>query len=186
MTLYIYEKDGKKRKAIKKQCLQCKQDFLAAERFHRNGLAKYCSIKCQRDSLKNRIKTECYRCGKSIERIPSKARLSKSGLFFCSRECKDIAQSLEGGCKEIQPEHYGNANGKNTYRVKALKRYPNKCANIECNWYEDTRILEVHHIDSNRKNNSLDNLIILCPICHRKITLGYYELKNRHKLIPRG
>lgn len=26
--------------------------------------------------------------------------------------------------------------------------------------------LEIHHIDGNRKNNSLDNLQILCPNCH--------------------
>jgi len=29
--------------------------------------------------------------------------------------------------------------------------------------------LEVHHIDQDRKNNSLKNLVILCKSCHSKI-----------------
>ena len=44
--------------------------------------------------------------------------------------------------------------------------------------YEDKDVLEVHHIDSNHCNNDIDNLMILCPICHRKLTLHYYELDN--------
>lgn len=47
-----------------------------------------------------------------------------------------------------------------------------------CGWDEDTRILEVHHINSDRSNNDLSNLMILCPICHTKITLGYYKIHN--------
>jgi len=34
----------------------------------------------------------------------------------------------------------------------------------------------VHHIDENHNNNDIKNLCLLCPICHRKITLGYYKL----------
>jgi len=56
-----------------------------------------------------------------------------------------------------------------------------KCA--VCGWAEDERILEVHHKDEDRSNNALDNLIILCPTCHRKITLGYYKLTEDYKLI---
>lgn len=38
------------------------------------------------------------------------------------------------------------------------------CGNIE--WLGNPIILEVHHIDGNRTNNSLDNLQLLCPNCH--------------------
>jgi 5-methylcytosine-specific restriction endonuclease McrA len=30
----------------------------------------------------------------------------------------------------------------------------------------DARVLSVHHLDSNRSNNRLDNLIWLCHNCH--------------------
>ena len=37
---------------------------------------------------------------------------------------------------------------------------------------------EVHHIDENHKNNELNNLIILCPICHKKLTLHLTTLEE--------
>lgn len=36
----------------------------------------------------------------------------------------------------------------------------------------DVDHFEVHHIDSNNENNDITNLIMLCPICHSKITKG--------------
>jgi len=36
--------------------------------------------------------------------------------------------------------------------------------------------VDVHHIDENKENNDLDNLITLCPNCHREIHIGYTEL----------
>ena len=95
---------------------------------------------------------------------------------------EDLAQKLESGekFKSLRP-HYKN--GKYVYRERAFNEYPHKCA--VCGWNEDEDILEVHHIDSNTSNNSLDNLIILCPTCHRKITLGKYELVDRCKIIKK-
>ena len=37
---------------------------------------------------------------------------------------------------------------------------------------------EVHHLDENHDNNRLSNLMILCPTCHRGISLGYYILNE--------
>ena len=80
----------------------------------------------------------------------------------------------------MRPLHYGSSGG--DYRKIAFNDYEHKCA--VCGWNEDERILEVHHIDSNRENNEIDNLIILCPTCHRKITLHYYKLIDRELLVP--
>jgi len=33
-------------------------------------------------------------------------------------------------------------------------------------WHGNKLILHVHHIDGNRKNNNIENLILLCPNCH--------------------
>lgn len=40
------------------------------------------------------------------------------------------------------------------------------CAN------EDVGHFEIHHIDENPSNNENENLLLLCPICHSKITKG--------------
>jgi 5-methylcytosine-specific restriction endonuclease McrA len=37
---------------------------------------------------------------------------------------------------------------------------------------EDVEHFHVHHIDENPMNNELDNLLMLCPNCHSKITKG--------------
>ena len=46
---------------------------------------------------------------------------------------------------------------------RKLKELVDKCE--EC-W--DDKILQVHHIDKNPKNNSIDNLVKLCLYCHMK------------------
>lgn len=58
------------------------------------------------------------------------------------------------------------------------------CAPPSQFWDEDPDILEVHHIDENREHNELSNLVILCPICHRKITSHKYKLIERNSIIP--
>lgn len=138
---------------------------------------------CKQEDLKNKsskIECECAYCHKIFWRTPSKIEKSRSGLLFCCREHKDLAQRLESGTDFIQmrPPHYGVFNGEGYgYRKKAFKEYPHKCA--ICGWDEDEDILEVHHIDSDRTNNQLSNLIILCPTCHRKLTLHKYILLDR-------
>lgn len=102
-------------------------------------------------------------CGKRFYRNKSKQKLSKSGLFFCNRKCKEKAQTIEGGCKEIQPYHYKDGIYC-TYRVNALKYYGENCQ--ECGYNKFPQILQVHHIDRNRNNNLLENLQVLCPNCH--------------------
>lgn len=48
------------------------------------------------------------------------------------------------------------------YRNRCFEHHEPKCA--ICG---ESRIVEVHHIDHNRENDSPINLIPLCPNCHR-------------------
>ena len=79
-----------------------------------------------------------------------------------------MAQRIENNMKEIQPGHYKT--GKFSYRQKALKSLNRVCA--RCGYDEYVEILQVHHIDGNRDNNNINNLIILCPNCHALCTKG--------------
>ena len=40
--------------------------------------------------------------------------------------------------------------------------------------------LELHHIDGDRKNNKIENLILLCPICHY-LTKNFRGKNKQHK-----
>ena len=130
----------------------------------------------------SRTTVVCDYCGKSFTIANSKLSNSKSGLHFCCREHKDLAQRIESGNKfnAIRPEHYSENNAQTNYRQIAFQNYPHKCS--VCGWDEDEEILQVHHIDENRKNASIDNLIILCPTCHWKLTMKKYKLVGREKI----
>lgn len=128
-----------------------------------------CSRKCyiQFKHGPKRSKLICKQCNAEFERSLSKLRYSKSGLYFCSRACKDAAQRIDG-IKEIQPDHYGT--GIFCYRDSAFRKY-GKCCH-KCGYSSDERMLDVHHKNGNRQDASLDNLIVLCVWHHAEITRG--------------
>lgn len=130
----------------------------------------------------NRQEVMCSYCGKAFIKSLSRLNNSKSGLHFCCREHKDLAQRIESGdsFQSMRPSHYDKVNSK-TYREKAFRNNQHCCA--VCGWNEDIDVLEVHHIDENRLNNDIVNLIILCPICHKKLTTHKYSLVNKKYII---
>ena len=135
---------------------------------------------CKQEDLdKNKIELTCAYCGKKY--LKSSSKIHSEKFNFCCRACKDAAQRINSGEKfaDLRPDHYGI--GKTTYRDLAFRAYPHECE--ICGWNEDEDVLEVHHIDSNRANSNLDNLIILCPTCHTKLTIGKYYLDREHKKI---
>lgn len=152
------------------------KSLMYEKEYNDNG---YCP-KCKEEFLnRNAVKLECAYCHKEFYRSPSKLLKSRSGLYFCNKECKLAAQRLESGKQfsEMRPLHYGTADSEYTYRRKAFRSYSHCCA--ICNWDEDEEILQVHHIDEDRQNNELTNLIILCPNCHAKLTSHKYQLIDR-------
>ena len=110
---------------------------------------------------------ECHYCHKKFKRLKSVLEKdNKTGYIYCSRECgnrhkNEFVKNMQNSCD---------------YRRNAFYAYEHKCA--ICGWDEDERILEVHHINEDRKENDISNLIILCPICHKKLTLHLYTLED--------
>ena len=150
------------------------------ENVARDNRAHYICPLCQQyNKIDTRVEVECAYCHKKFKKRPSELTNSKSGLYFCCREHKDLAQRIDSGDQfnDIRPSHYGS---NNNYRGIAFANKEHKCE--LCNWNEDENILEVHHINENHNDNKIENLMILCPICHRKLTSHKYIIKN-NKLI---
>lgn len=158
--VYSDEYDGKARWLEKRICVNpiCGKEYLAAK--HRK--TKYCSQSCQGSGKRNRESFFCNTCGKKISRAKSKVNVGKHGYNFCSRLCKEKAQSIDGHIPDIRPTHYGD--GKTEYRQRAFKIHGSICN--RCKYNEDDRMLDVHHIDGNRKNGNPANLEVLCVWCH--------------------
>jgi hypothetical protein len=155
--------------------LECGSIFKALKKEINRGYGKFCNRKCSgvyngrvRKEKNKTLKTPnvtCAFCSKDFYKSNSKLTAPKSGLHFCTRKCKDLAQRI-GGIKEIQPEHYGTRTSvlSKDYRPIAFEKYEPIC--MKCGYSKHPEILHVHHKDRDRANNSVDNLEILCPTCH--------------------
>ena len=149
-------------------CLFCSKEKNVLTKEIRKGKGKFCSLSCA-CSYNARHKTEpennekCAWCQKRIFISGGRRRRCKSGLFFCSRKHKELAQSINGISK-ILPNHYGTATGDDSYRKIAYNAFPIECN--RCGYKENKLGLVVHHIDRNRKNSAISNLEILCGTCH--------------------
>ncbi len=72
------------------------------------------------------------------------------------------------------------------YRKVAFDKYPSVCAHCG---FGIKDVLEVAHIDCNRANNAVSNLIILCPTCHKMHDLDLIstdtiiQMRDRPKIV---
>ena len=123
-------------------------------------------------SIRTQIEHTCAHCGKVFTRIKS-AKKSKSGLYFCSQSCAASYNNSAYRTGENNPNWLGGSYKGSSYGNIAFRSYAHKCA--MCGLEEDC-CLQVHHIDENRENSSLDNLIILCANCHSRVHRGGYKI----------
>ena len=102
----------------------------------------------------------CKNCGVEINRRPVNLKRSKSGNLYCSKSC---AVSNNNKIHRQGENHPNYRTGIGSYRNRKLKESLGICENCSI---DDKRVLQVHHIDGNRKNNKLENLKLVCANCH--------------------
>lgn len=144
-------------------CRICKKEFYIKPSHLKYGWGKYCSRSCVFKSQLKGKWVECHICGKKIYRAPKSLIHSQSGNFFCNKSCQTIWRN-----QVYVEENSANwKNGEKAYR-NILKRSNKKQICVLCR-IADERVLVVHHIDHNRTNNKLGNLIWLCLNCHHLV-----------------
>lgn len=143
------------------KCKRCKKEFYAKPNWLRKGLGKYCSRICCYESRKKGKHIKCFICNKITYKSPKNLARSKSGKYFCCKSCQTIWRN---SMVFIGKNHSNWKNGQTTYK-KVLLQSNKKRICILCK-ENDTRLLAAHHIDENRKNNDVNNLIWLCHNCH--------------------
>ncbi|KKQ77734.1 MAG: hypothetical protein A3A96_03890 [Candidatus Zambryskibacteria bacterium RIFCSPLOWO2_01_FULL_39_39] len=158
-------------------CKVCNNKFYPRPSNIKRGWGVYCSISCKNIGTQViRQKVFCFICKKELMRTTAQLSHSKSGNFFCSKSCQTKWRNTEF----IGPKHANFKDGKNSYQ-SVLKRY--KIKQI-CNYCgeKDTRILAIHHIDENHKNNDINNLTWLCHNCH---SLVHYDSVEKQKFLTK-
>ena len=150
---------------IQVSCLFCEKKFETRKSYRARGHGKFCTISC---SSKHHHKLNekkpnvtCSYCGDAFYKNASKCSGSKSGLFFCSREHKDLAQRFDSQVTDFSGR---NVDGSYSYRERALRSSGAKCN--RCGWDKHIAGITVHHVDHDRSNNALTNLEVLCACCH--------------------
>ena len=169
---------------IELECSRCKKLFERQTRKYRYDVKRgtkkfYCSDECRKKDYESGKWSECKQCGTKVWKTTGELSRSKTGNVFCSRNC---SQTFNNSYRKAE-KHPNYTNGQGSYRKRALETREHKCKS--CGWDDDIRVLEVHHRDENRLHNALSNLVVLCPICHRKLSLGLYVLDENDKVIPK-
>ena len=158
-------------------CDNCGKEFAreikAINRSAILGYKTYCSGQCSIEARRDKDEYRCTECEKIIYR--PKSWLQRNVEPFCSHSCRSInlnKRRISGRkASELEPRNY---------RSFAFRLYGIRCA--VCG-YRDIRVLEVHHIDSNRSNNLAENLMVLCPTHHDEIQAGVRELPPRDRIV---
>ncbi len=141
-------------------CVTCKNPFYSKPSWIQKGFGKYCSTKCYRSTLRKGRDIACEICGRSTYKQAKDIDRSKSGKFFCNKSC----QTRWRNQLYIGELHKNFTTGESSYRVVLARARILKLCRL-CKT-SDSRVLAVHHIDKNRKNNKLTNLAWLCHNCH--------------------
>jgi hypothetical protein len=148
------------------ECKICKNAFYIKPSHLARGWGKYCSKACQSKGQLTGKYVLCAICSKEIWKMQKELRHSKSKNYFCSKSC----QTTWRNSVYVGTKHPGWINGINAYRkIMTRNNIPAICTHCEIT---DVRVLIVHHIDHNRTNNALSNLMWLCRNCHYLIHEG--------------
>jgi len=117
-------------KAVELWC-ECGEESVVRDFYSLKRSPIYTCRKCRWGA----IEIKCDYCGDLFLRSPSKMKKSKTGLRFCSRKCKDSAQSIDG-INDFTPAHYGTSDQR--YRLPALNYHGKSC--MKCG---DEREMEI-------------------------------------------
>lgn len=133
--------------------------------------AKEC-MKCSKKNIKykKKVSRSVKKLWKNLE-YREKILKSMKGCHIGAIIPKEVRSkmSLKAGGNGI-PYDYSEYGSEFDSSLKEQVRFREgyKCRECGCPQVENKRLLDIHHIDYNKKNNILSNLIALCHKCHMK------------------
>lgn len=148
-------------------CVICTTSFYAKPRHLKLGWGKYCSRVCQYRGQHKGKMYACSVCGTKVYRTPSDLWKADSKRFFCNKSCLAVWKNTHAPKGK---DHFNWKDGSGAYR-NMMKRRNVKPICAECKICNE-RVLVVHHVDHNRKNNAITNLRWLCRNCHYLVHNG--------------
>lgn len=136
----------------------------------------------------SKIKATCDHCGK--EHLFRTCNFKNYNFHFCSNNCRGLwlSENITGekapgwmGGKSFEP--YSKEFNK---KLKELIRTRDNYNCQICSKKQGKIPLPVHHIDYNKLNSNLDNLITLCNKCHGKTNFNRDDWEYKLKILIRN
>jgi len=141
-------------------------------------MIKICK-KCGKEK-EHHAKGLCYACYRNIAWDPPVGICKR-----CRRKMLIHAKGLCKGCYNFvfRSDHIKTYQYKKQYELD-LETY--KKITKVCDICGFDKIVDLHHLDENKNNNSEENLIGLCPNHHKMLHDFRYRKEIRNKLIEKG
>lgn len=153
-----------RKQKTKNVCSQCKCSYQT-----KCNHSKFCSQQCSSAYRRNRpVEVVCNQCSNTFTK--NESRLKRSYKHFCTNLCKKEYYEVNSHERGVYNKHNGRS-ATSTYRKLAFASYKHEC--YYCKYDKFIDVLQVHHLDENRNNNSLENLRIVCPTCHSEVHKNY-------------
>lgn len=167
-TTMMEDSSGQRRKHVELVCSSCGSKFWRPSN-RRTAPRVFCSNKCKGAAQITSTPQPCGQCGEPVTRNPREIVKSKSGSVFCDYKCAAghrISLGVAAGS-----DHPNWNGGKASYRQRALRHYGSSCHAPGCPVTAagidiPEIMLDVDHIDNNRRHNQIENLQVICVWCH--------------------
>ncbi|MEK6850613.1 MAG: hypothetical protein AABX85_03490 [Nanoarchaeota archaeon] len=121
-------------------------------------------------------------------KICYKKLIWKPKVVICARCKRDLPMHAKGLCTGCYASTFHSDiikihNAKNYHKIDSdlYKKIIKKC--IICNF---DKIIEIHHLDHNHQNNFPQNLVGLCPNCHKLLHSQKYQKEIFNNLKAKG
>ena len=163
-------KEVKEHNFCSRSCSASFNNKIRTGKRYNTSKSPYCSKSTERNYV------SCLNCGKEFLQRNERN-------VYCSNDCR---REYEYNSK-IQQWLSGEFDGLTGYQTsRHVKRYMLERADYSCeicgcndiNPYTGKTILEIHHKDGNYRNNTVENLQVLCPNCHAKTE--NYKARNKN------
>lgn len=163
-------------------CKHCKQQFAFTKLSDKANHSRWCvknpnhktyvigNSKRGTDLAKRRYgevvehEVSCTACFKDFKVSVRQNLFDVSTKYYCSRSC---ANSVGGQAKQAKYLF----DGKSSYRSICFRYHKKEC--VVCNFKD---VVDVHHRDKDRTNNTVKNLVPLCPNHHRMVHLKKFKV----------
>lgn len=162
------------------KCKHCDEEFDFEKSTHKANHTRHCHSNPNKEKsytglsasqlaladkklgIKKKYEVECAVCMSTFSVIEREHQFPKKDKYYCGKKCANNRQE------------WWNSNAV-SYKTIALQHHAHKC--VICGF---DKIVAIHHIDENKKNNHPHNLIPLCPNHHEMVHSRYRNEVQPH------